>query len=85
MSGVLGEPVEVSERNGRPMRFVWRGRMYTVLFVVDRRLTPAEPESGELAGREYWRVEATPGRLVPPAVYELCHDVAADRWSVSQR
>jgi Family of unknown function (DUF6504) len=84
MSVVRGEPVEVSERNGRPMRFVWRGRMYTVLFVVDRRLAPAEPETGGLAGREYWRVEATPGRQVPPAVYELCHDMAADRWSVSQ-
>jgi|SRR5215472_6229132 len=41
MRGIRGEPVEVWLRNGRPARFVWRGRMYTVMFVLDRQITPA--------------------------------------------
>jgi len=28
-------------------------------------------------------VEATPLRGVPPALYELCHEQANDRWSLS--
>ena len=44
MRVIRGEPVEVWLRDERPARFVWRGRMYTVIFVVDRRLiTLAEP------------------------------------------
>ena len=88
MRGIRGEPVEVWLRHGRPARFVWRGRMYTVMFVLERRempgtaLTdPVEPTAGD---RECWRVEATPERAVPPTTYELCHDLAADRWSLSR-
>jgi hypothetical protein len=36
------------------------------------------------AGSECWRVEATPGRSVPPATYELCHDLASGRWLLSR-
>ena len=36
MRGIRGEPVEVWLRHGRPARFVWRGRMYTVMFVLER-------------------------------------------------
>lgn len=44
MRVIRGEPVEVWLRDDRPARFVWRGRMYTVIFVVDRRLIAlAEP------------------------------------------
>ena len=44
MRVIRGEPAEVWLRDDRPTRFVWRGRMYTVIFVVDRRLiTLAEP------------------------------------------
>ncbi len=122
MRVIRGEPVEVWLRDGRPVRFVWRGRMYTVMFVLDRRLLPApepaavptdlaptdaaptdavptEPAPTDLVptepapadgadlpapGRECWRVEATPERTLPPATYELCHDLAADRWSLSR-
>lgn len=83
MSVIGGEPVEVWERDGRPVRFVWRGRIYTVIFVRDRWLTPADPSAGALASQECWRVEATPQRGVPPVLFELCHDAAADRWSLS--
>ncbi|MBO0833533.1 MAG: nucleotidyltransferase [Actinobacteria bacterium] len=81
MSGC--EPAEVWKRHGRPVRFAWRGRIYTVIFVRDRWQMPAEPGSGAVAGRECWRVEATAIRGVPPALYELCHDPAADQWFLS--
>ena len=96
MRGIRGEPVEVWLRHGRPARFVWRGRMYTVMFVLDRRVAPpgpptpadpadpASPASPAAAGRECWRVEATPERTVPPTNFELCHDLAADRWLLSR-
>ena len=118
MRGIRGEPVEVWLRSGRPARFVWRGRMHTVIFVLDRQVrpaaTPADPgpsapasgdttasgpessstessstessstESSGTGGSECWRVEATPGRSVPPATYELCRDLASDRWLLSR-
>jgi hypothetical protein len=108
MRGIRGEPAEVWLRSGRPARFVWRGRMYTVIFVLDRQVRPAAtpadpgasgaatggaptsgaPASGEAtsgtAGSECWRVEATPGRSVPPATYELCRDLASGRWLLSR-
>jgi hypothetical protein len=83
MSGFGNEPVEVWERDGRPVRFSWRGRIYTVIFVRDRWLVEAGSASDAVAGSEWWRVEATPVRGVPPALYELCHEPAADQWSLS--
>ena len=113
MRGIRGEPVEVWLRSGRPARFVWRGRMHTVIFVLDRQVRPAampadpgpggpstsgtpasdtatssaatsgSPASGG-EGTECWRVEATPGRSVPPATYELCRDLASGRWLLSR-
>jgi hypothetical protein len=45
MRRIRGEPVEVWLRHGRPARFVWRGRLYTVLFVLDRRVSaPPQPQ-----------------------------------------
>jgi hypothetical protein len=87
MRAIRGEPVEVWLRHGKPARFVWRGRMYTVLFVRDRRAVPgtdAGTEAGTADGRECWLVEATPVRAVPAATYELCHDAPADRWTLSR-
>ena len=100
MRGIRGEPVEVWLRNERPARFVWRGRLHTVIFVLDRQVTavatPADvdPASGGPAssgtassgtgGTECWRVEATPARSVPPATYELCRDLASGRWLLSR-
>jgi len=42
MRGIRGEPVEVWLRNDRPARFVWRGRLHTVIYVLDRQVTPAD-------------------------------------------
>jgi hypothetical protein len=55
MRGIRGEPVEVWLRNDRPARFVWRGRLHTVIFVLDRHVTAAatpgdvDPASGGTA------------------------------------
>ncbi len=91
MRGIRGEPVEVWLRHDRPARFVWRGRMYTVMFVLDRRVTPAaapadlaSPADPLAGGHECFRVEATPERTLPPATYELCHDLMTDRWSLTR-
>lgn len=99
MLGSSGEPVEVWLADGRPRRFVWRGRMYTVMLVLDHvrgagsggggsgtgEESTGEESTGEysIAGdSECWRVEATPQRAVPPATYELCRDIATNRWSL---
>ncbi len=85
-----GEPVEVWLRHGRPARFVWRGRLYTVLFVLDRRTghlplppAPAHPDPGA-PGLEFWVVEATAQPAIAATRYELCHDLATDRWTLSR-
>jgi hypothetical protein len=78
MSRVYGEPVEVQTReDGRPVKFAWRGRLYTVIAVQEHWMVnrdwwreaapvPAHPEL------QFWRVEAStgqgsypPGRRLP--------------------
>ena len=89
MVRVYGEPVEVQARDdGRPARFVWRGRLYTVRstvehWVVNRewwreRDVPAQPEL------EFWRVEASAGQGTSAGVYELRRDAAAGAWTLSR-
>ncbi len=88
MRPIRGEPVEVWQRHGKPARFVWRGRIYTVLFVRDKRTVPAAPQppshDASSVGRECWLVEATPERAVPASIFELCCDIATDRWTLSR-
>ena len=79
MSRVFGEPVEVWLREGKPARFVWRGRLYSVLAVLAGDTGGAnEPD------RESWRVEASPARNVPSAIYELTRDPSTGRWLISR-
>ena len=77
MRGIRGEPAEVWLRHGKPARFVWRGRMYTVMFVLDSR-------HHEAPARDCWTVEATPERGVPAVTYELCQDGGSGRWVLSR-
>jgi hypothetical protein len=92
MRRIRGEPVEVWLRHGRPARFVWRGRLYVVLFVLDRRagkplagaLAPADGSDDQPPTPEYWLVEATAQQATTAATYELCHDMAIDRWTLSR-
>ncbi|GGO69714.1 DUF6504 family protein [Nocardioides deserti] len=75
------DPVEVRTGAGGlegPAQFLWRGRLWKVRTVLERR-------SQELPPREVWRVAAGRGRLDQdgPAgggVFELVHDVPAGRW-----
>ncbi len=88
MGRVYREPIEVQAReDGRPTRFVWRGRLYTVRSILGHwavnrewwRETDPVPEQPEL---EFWRVEASAGRGFPAGTYELRRDMAADTWTL---
>src|SRR5579859_2358952 len=88
MSRVYGEPVNVQARDdGRPARFVWRGRLYTVDAILEHWVInrewwqdpEAEPGQPEL---EFWRVEASPGQGMTAGVYELRRDAGTDAWTL---
>jgi Family of unknown function (DUF6504) len=94
MSRTYGEPVQVKARpDGRPIRFVWRSRLYTVRaiwehWVINREWWREPADSGD-AGTEpgqpelvFWRVEAAPGQGMTPGVYELRQDVATTAWTI---
>jgi hypothetical protein len=87
---MYGEPVNVQARDdGRPVRFVWRGRLYTVRVIIEHWVVnrewwcnpEAEPGQPEL---EFWRVEAASGQGMTPEVYELRRDAATDAWTLRQ-
>jgi hypothetical protein len=94
MSRVYGEPVEVQARDdGRPFRFVWRSRLYTVRAILEHWVINREwwrdPEGpgppGSDPGQpelEFWRVEAAPGQGLPPGVYELRREIPAGTWTL---
>lgn len=90
MRRIRGEPVEVWLRHGRPARFVWRGRLYVVLFVRDKRVTRSLPGTGVPDGgdsppaQEYWLVEATAQQATAATTYELCQDMSTGRWTLSR-
>jgi Family of unknown function (DUF6504) len=51
MSMVYGEPVNVQARDdGRPVRFVWRGRLYTALAILEHWVI----------NREWWQAPEAP-------------------------
>ena len=92
MSRVYGEPVNVQARDdGRPARFVWRGRLYTVRAILEHWVInrewwqdpevsgPSGPEPGQ-PELEFWRVEAAPGQGMTPGVYELRREAATGTW-----
>lgn len=88
MSRAYGEPVNVQARDdGRPARFVWRGRLYTVHAILEHWVInrewwadpAAEPGQPEL---EFWRVEASPGPGMTAGVYELRREIATGAWTL---
>jgi hypothetical protein len=91
MSRVYGEPVQVqARRDGRPLRFVWRSRLYTVRAILEHwvinrewwrepRDPGSEPGQPEL---EFWRVEAAPGTGMPPGVFELRRETVTGAWTL---
>jgi Family of unknown function (DUF6504) len=89
MSRVFGDPIEVfTSADGRPNRFVWRERLYTVHRILEHWVTTRDwwreqnPEAEEPSAREFWRVEAAPGKEV--GVYELRFEVATESWMLSR-
>lgn len=81
MSRAYGDPVEVWTADGRPARFAWQGRLFTVLRLLEHWVTTRE-WSGEPAEREFWRVEAMSDAEI--SVYELRHDLATDTWMLAR-
>jgi Family of unknown function (DUF6504) len=95
MNRVYGEPVKVQARpDGRPLRFVWRSRLYTVRAILEHWVINREwwraPEGdtgdqgpGEAQPElEFWRVEAAPGSVMTAGVYELRQDIATGAWTL---
>jgi hypothetical protein len=97
MSRVYGEPVQVTARpDGRPLRFVWRSRLYTVRailehWVINREWWREPAGSGEAEDSAagpgqpelvFWRVEAAPGPGITPGIYELRQEVATGTWTL---
>jgi hypothetical protein len=85
VSRVYGDPIEVWTSDGRPARFVWRGRLYTVLRVLDHWVITRDwlrEADDEPAHRVFWRVEAMPDGTA--GVYELRHDAATGTWMLSR-
>jgi hypothetical protein len=90
VSRTYAEPVDVGVSDGRPARFVWRGRLYTVLGVLDHWVISREwwrqqnPDLDTPAEREFWRVEAAPGFSARAGTYELRHDLATGQWILAR-
>jgi hypothetical protein len=88
---VYGEPVNVQARDdGRPVRFVWRGRLYTVSAILEHWVISREwwadpapwgPEPGQ-PELEFWRVEASQGPGMTAGVYELRRETATEAWTL---
>ncbi|HEX6887687.1 MAG TPA: DUF6504 family protein [Candidatus Nanopelagicales bacterium] len=85
---LLGQPGEP-----RPAQFLWRGRLYLVREVIAHWIESSAWWGGSrrsLEGaipaheHEVWRVAAQAGRSGSPGVYDLCRDVAADRWVLAR-
>ncbi len=90
MSAMRPEPAQVQMNEDRPGRFVWRGRLYTVLAILRRPGEPSVPEehdhdlAGEPGQWRCWRVTAAPGKNVPPVGFRLCQDGGTGRWLLSR-
>ncbi|GAA3725088.1 DUF6504 family protein [Salinactinospora qingdaonensis] len=86
MSRSYGAPITVGQQQGRPVRFTWEGRIYTVHRIIDHWValrSQWSPESQERAPRRRcWRVQAGVGSSY--GVYELYHDLALDEWRVAR-
>ena len=88
MNVVYGEPVDVQARDdGRPTRFVWRSRLYTVRAILEHWVISREraPDSRSESGQpdvEFWRVEARAGPGTSAGVYELRREAATNAWAV---
>jgi Family of unknown function (DUF6504) len=92
VSRLYGEPIDVWVADGKPARFVWRDRLYTVFRVLDHWVVSREwwqqqgqgEEASEPSEYGFWRVEASSGRTIAPATYELRRDAATGGWTLAR-
>jgi hypothetical protein len=80
-------PVQVETReDGRPVRFVWRDRLYTVRAVVEHWVSSSyrsqDPTGKTGQPDEFWRVQAAPGSGLKEMVYELRREAATGAWTL---
>jgi hypothetical protein len=86
VSRVYAEHVDVWVRDGAPVRFIWRDRLYPVAAVLEHWVASREwwkergMEPGQPPDHEFWRVEARPARDAAPATYELRRNTATGDW-----
>ncbi len=85
--------LQAGEPPAGPTQFLWRGRLYVVRAVIGHWIESTAWWGGSrraLEGaippheHEVWRVEAQSGRSDSAGVYDLCRDVAADRWVLTR-
>lgn len=86
----LGDPQRTragcqrADESVAPEQFLWRGRLYRVIEVVDHwqerhpwwRSAAEQPLAQVPLARDVWRVEASRGRSSLPGVYDLGADSA---------
>jgi hypothetical protein len=84
--------IEVRSRDQTPEQFLWRGKLYRVISVLEQWResgtwwnSPAASGSGSLVDeeREFWRVEAGRGATSGAGIYDLCFNQARGQWSLS--
>lgn len=74
-----GEGCQRGDGSSAPEQFLWRGRLYRVIEVVDHwqerhpwwRAAVEQPLAQVPLARDVWRVEASRGRSSAPGVYDL--------------
>ncbi|MDN5717918.1 MAG: DUF6504 family protein [Janibacter sp.] len=82
MVRLVEEFIEVRVGESRPEQFLWRGRLYRVMEVVDHwqerhdwwRSSGGRPLAQVPLARDVWRVSASRGRSSTPGVYDLGMD-----------
>ena len=87
MNLVDAAPVYVhTTDDGRPVRFVWRDRLYTVRAVVEHWVSSSErsqdPKGKPGQPDEFWQVQAAPGPGTKSGVYELRREAATGAWTL---
>lgn len=83
---IYGAKIAVAEREGRPLRFTWQGRVHGVRRIIDHwvmlRTDWAPQQHERIPERRYWRVEAGAEGFL--GVYELRHDATSGDWTLAR-
>lgn len=79
-----GDLIDVQQRaDGRPVRFVWRGRLFVIRLIQESwEAGPAPEGSGAGRGAAFFRVLAAPGQGMPEGVFELRRDARDGSWTL---